>query len=400
MLTNRRYSFKHASSTETGLNDHHHFISSTMETAFEKEESKVLVYQDYKHFNFNSFKSKLLSKFHRNIVTFTSFENNFVNVLNQQAPKKSKVFHRNQKPHLNKSLRSAIMKHSRLKNKANKSQLPADLSKYKKQRNLVVKLTKKHKKEYFENLNVATNSKPFWDKCKPYFSNKHAKGDSNIMLIEKDEILLKNKKIADVFNSYFDSVTDSLDLFSWSTQTDNKNTDALQNILKRFHNHPRLIKIKQLVNNQAKFSFQPVSVYTVKEVIEGLPSNKATAGEIPIKVLKESGITFEYLTSCVDEAISSGKFPDSLKLLSIVTVHKKKDPTDKCNYRPVSILPVLSKVFEKMMHNQLYIYMNNFLNELLRGFRKVHSTQLCKHGKRKLTIRNSSNYTHGSVKSI
>ena len=89
------------------------------------------------------------------------------------------------------------------------------------------------------------------------------------MLIEKDEILLKNKKIADVLNSYFDSVTDSLDLFSWSTQTDNKNTDALQNILKRFHNHPSLIKIKQLVNNQAKFSFQPVSVCTMKEVIEG-----------------------------------------------------------------------------------------------------------------------------------
>ena len=195
------------------------------------------------------------------------------------------------------------MKRSGLKTKANKSQVPADLSKYKKQCNLVVKLSKKHKKEYFENLNVATNSKPFWDKCKPYFSNKHAKGDSNIMLIEKDEILLKNKKIADVLNSYFDSVTDSLDLFSWSTQTDNKNTDALQNILKRFHNHPRLIKIKQLVNNQAKFSFQPVSVYAVKEVIEGLPSNKATAGEIPIKILKESGFTFEYLTSCVDEAI-------------------------------------------------------------------------------------------------
>ena len=132
-----------------------------MKTAFEKEKSKVLVYQDYKHFNFNSFKSKLLSKFHRNIVTFTSFKNNFVNVLNQQAPKKSKVFHRNQKPHLNESLRLAIMKHSRLKNKANKSQLPADLSKYKMQRNLVVKLTKKHKKEYFENLNTATISKPF-----------------------------------------------------------------------------------------------------------------------------------------------------------------------------------------------------------------------------------------------
>ena len=117
---------------------------------------------------------------------------------------------------------------------------------------MVVKRNKKHKKEYFENLSVATNSKLFWDKCKPYFSNKHAKGDSNIMLIEKDEILLKNEKIAGVLNSYFDSVTDSLDLFSWSSQTGNENTDALQNILRRFHNHPSLIQIKQLVNNQAK----------------------------------------------------------------------------------------------------------------------------------------------------
>ena len=77
--------------------------------------------------------------------------------------------------------------------------------------------------------------KPFGDKCKPYFSNKHAKGDSNIMLIEKDEIFRKNKKIADVFNSNSHSVTDLFGLFPWSTQIDNKNTDALQNILKRFH---------------------------------------------------------------------------------------------------------------------------------------------------------------------
>ena len=100
-------------------------------------------------------------------MTFASFEDNFVNVLNQQAPKKSIVFCGNQMPHLNKSLRAV---RSQLKNKANKSQLTADLSKYKKQRNLVVKLNMKHKKEYFENLNAVTNSKPSWDKCKPFFS--------------------------------------------------------------------------------------------------------------------------------------------------------------------------------------------------------------------------------------
>ena len=136
-----------------------------------------------------------------------------------------------------------------------------------------------------------------------------------------------------------------------------------------------MIKIKQLVNNQAKFSFQPVSVHTVKEVVKVLPSNKAIAGEIPIKILKENGFDFEYLTSCVNEAISSSKFSDSdsIKPSNIVSVHKKKDPTDKCYYRSVSILPLLSTLFEKILHDQLYTYINNFLYDLLCGFR--NSTQ-------------------------
>ena len=98
--TNGRYSPKHTSSTdstETGLSDHHHLISSMMKTKFEKEEPIILVYRDYKHFSFNSFKSELLFKFHHSNVTFTSFENNFVNVLNQQAPKNPKVFLRQSK---------------------------------------------------------------------------------------------------------------------------------------------------------------------------------------------------------------------------------------------------------------------------------------------------------------
>ena len=111
ILTNKRYSLKRTSSTEIGLSsDHYCLISSMMKTTFEEEEYKVLVYRDYKNFNFSQ-----KSKFHHNNVTFVSFENNFVNVLNEQAPKKSKVFRGNQKPHLNKSLRAAIIKRSRLK---------------------------------------------------------------------------------------------------------------------------------------------------------------------------------------------------------------------------------------------------------------------------------------------
>ena len=49
------------------------------------------------------------------------------------------------------------------------------------------------------------------------------------------------------------------------------------------------------------------------------------------------------------------------------------DPTDKANYRPVSILPLVSKVFEKIMYDQLYEYIEHFLNQLLRGFRTQHA---------------------------
>ena len=111
------------------------------------------------------------------------------------------------------------------------------------------------------------------------------------MLIEKDEILLKIKKKT-VLNSYFGSVTDSIDLLSWSIKTKNENIDAGQNIAKRFKNHPSLIKIKQLVNNQAQFFFQLVIIHTVKEVMDGLPSNKATSRMIAVKVLKKKWIYF------------------------------------------------------------------------------------------------------------
>ena len=56
-------------------------------------------------------------------------------------------------------------------------------------------------------------------------------------------------------------------------------------------------------------------------------------------------------------------------------MYKKLDPSHKTNYRPVSILPLLSKVFEKNIYDQLYEYLENFLSELLCGFWKAHSTQ-------------------------
>ena len=82
-----------------------------------------------------------------------------------------------------------------------------------------------------------------------------------------------------------------------------------------------------------------------------------------------------FTLSNVSEATRNNKFPDSLKIYDLTPVYKKLDPSDKANYRPVSILPLLSKVFEKLIYDQLYEYMKNFLSELVCRFPKAHSTQ-------------------------
>ena len=81
------------------------------------------------------------------------------------------------------------MKCCKLKNKANRTKFQDDIAKYKKQQNLVVKLNlnKDAKLRYFDNIETSKTSKPFWNECKTYFSNKHAHGDSKIILIEKKD---------------------------------------------------------------------------------------------------------------------------------------------------------------------------------------------------------------------
>ena len=77
---------------------------------------------------------------------------------------------------------------------------------YKKQRNYKTKLNKTAKPEYFNNLKLGKDNKPFCQKCKPYFTNKHNKADTDIILNENGKLPLKDKDIAVAFNDYFGSI--------------------------------------------------------------------------------------------------------------------------------------------------------------------------------------------------
>ena len=69
------------------------------------------------------------------------------------------------------------------------------------------------------------------------------------------------------------------------------------------------------------------------------------------------------MTECVNFTLKNGKFPGSLKNANITPVHKKDGPTDKVNYRPVSALPLLFKIFERVVYNQLGEYMDLFIHK-------------------------------------
>ena len=103
--------------------------------------------------------------------------------MSKHAPKKRKWVRGNHKPHIYKELRKAIMKRSRLKNKANKTKKATDISNFKKQRNYVANLNKQAKFEYFSSYN-SVDTKPFWVNCKPYFSNKYSKADTSMYTFE------------------------------------------------------------------------------------------------------------------------------------------------------------------------------------------------------------------------
>ena len=102
------------------------------------------------------------------------------------------------------------MKRTRLKGKANRTKSEEDLRKYRKQRNLVVKLNKRVKRAYYNNLDPLRVRKraTFWKTFKSLFSDK--KGNRKIILVENGEILLDEKRISECFNENFINITDTL----------------------------------------------------------------------------------------------------------------------------------------------------------------------------------------------
>ena len=268
---------------------------------------------------------------------------------------------------MTKALRKAIMKRSRLKSIYNKKRSYENWDKYKKQRKFCMKLLRKTKQDYFNNIDIksVSDTKKFWKTIKPYFSNKGL-NSNKIFLSEKGRLIKDPVAIATTMNDYFVNITETIGLNQF---------DHLSNL---FENHASIIRIKSNLDNVSdKFDFKKVHEEEVKPEIMNLNSKKATCqGAIPAKILKQFCDSYlPIITKIINESITEETFPNELKLAEVTPVFKKLDCMNKENYKPISLLSHMSKVFERILYNQLNDFMKDKLSNILNGFRKGHSAQ-------------------------
>jgi len=127
------------------------------------------------------------------------------------------------------------------------------------------------------------------------------------------------------------------------------------------------------------FKFSLISTSTIDKIISRLaPKTSCGTDGLSVKFVKEiKDIIVLPLTTLVNQSFQTGIFPTKLKCAKIIPVHKKDDIHKIDNYRPISILPALSKIFEKAMLIQLHSHFDaqNLYFDNQYGFRQGHSTE-------------------------
>jgi potassium voltage-gated channel Eag-related subfamily H protein 8 len=219
------------------------------------------------------------------------------------------------------------------------------------------------KKSYFESCfsKYRNDMRNTWSTIKDVLNKQKETNTPPKEFYLEDTIISNPKDIANAFNNYFINIGPQL-----ATNIVQPDNIAFSDYL--------------ITPTDHIFDFQRVTTTEVMKVIDNL-KNKTSSGldNISNKLLKHVKMEIsEPLTLIINQSLSKGTFPVLLKISKVLPLHKKGDQNLIPNYRPISILPSISKIFERIMHNQLVEYFtnNNLFYENQYGFRKGHSTEL------------------------
>ena len=298
-------------------------------------------------------------------------------IVNEHAPIKIKTIKGKRVPYMNGELRRSINVRNMMKRKYEKNNTSINWKNYTKQRNLVTKLRKQSLNRYLANKcndHSKQNGNEFWETVKPFISHKGNSKTDNIILMKDDKVFTKPNEVVTIFNTYFTNIAKDI-----GRDDSVKDGDNIASCLNKHQNHKSVVNIKALMELKKynEFSFQKVESETIRKSLDTLKTKKATGFDmLPSKILK-LGCNILCLPICylVNMSFKLCNFPNVLKCAEISPIYKKGNNMDVSNYRPVSILPIMSKIYEKEMVRQLSSYFENIFSQFISGFRPKHSCE-------------------------
>lgn len=236
-----------------------------------------------------------------------------------------------------------------------------DWMQFKIDRNAAVKLFRKKKKEYYENMIDSYKSDPtiMWKTLKELIRGEttSAREINNVDF----EILenIEECNIADKFNLYYIQSIDNII----------KTTGECKSSKNSIH----IIENKAVIEN-----FELIDVYKLDRIIMGLPRKKGTDEGITSDLLKSSFHTIKReLMKLINDSVKEGICPEEWKISTIIPIPKIEKLKKASEYRPINILPIYEKVLELVVKEQIERYLNNsnIITEHQSGFRKNHSCE-------------------------
>jgi exonuclease III len=350
----------------TGISDHSLVFTIRKISVFKKLENTVEI-RNMKKFDNQKFVEDLVQQQWENVYFFADTPNAkweiwkmlFLEVLDKHAPLQHKRIRTRRVPWITSSIKELINTREKLKRKAIITNLENDWLNYQRTRNKVNIELRKAKKDYYSTKIAGDKSNPkeAWKTINSLLGRRNKPTIVNELKLGENS-LTNPKDIAEGFNEYFSNIGPNL-----ASQIDTSNS-----------NYETYVK-----NAESEFTaFQPVTVNLVYKLLTGLSSNKATGvDKISCKIIKiASSAISDSLTHIFNQAITLSSFPDEWKTARVIPLYKNGQRNVAGNYRPISVLPAISKVMEKILYDQLYNYLSNFrlLSDSQFGFRKFHST--------------------------
>ena len=226
-------------------------------------------------------------------------------------------------------------------------------------RNQANNAIKQAKKRYFsDNLKVRKgNPRKTWNLINELTSRNTSKS-TNILEIQVDNRTISSPgDMAEAFNDHFTNIGQVL-----------AQEVAAAEVNPEFY----------LSHTDKAFHLKTPSLDVVFNLLRNIDEKKATGLDmIPSKLLKmAASIVTPSLTAIFTKSIITGIYPTEWNMARVTPVFKKGEKSDLNNYRLISVIPVVSKVFEKIVYDQLYQYLNDnqLLSSCQSGFRSLHST--------------------------